>query len=619
MLSRILFPSLLRSTAPAVLAPGIVVILVVMLVAAPATAAEGGLSPLPGVALTNAVLSIDSTEAPPPQQQQEAEPINLRAAVSRDSEMIKNLVYQADGQAPPGQREPYELSLLDAVELALQNNLQVQVARFTPRSSFEGINGARGQFDPNLSLNIPQSFSRGTSPQTTQTSGADIITRQNVNGGFTWSENLEWGTNYNVSWSASRNSDNNQFNFFNPVLSSGLSGRITQPLLNGFGDVNRTGIRVAMNSYDQSLEQFRDNVQSTLFQVVDAYWNLQAAAQQVEVQQESLGLAEQQLERNEIQVEIGTLAPIETVQAEQQASSANLSLIAAQNQLENAQDSLKQLINFDVVVDDPFAYDLVATEEPEQSAAPIDAEEAVQVALDNDPGLAQARIGLRSAELGVAQARNSVLPRLDINASFSLAGRGGTRIISSDNELGGESTEIIETGFGTAISQVLSGDFNTWTIGATLSFPIHNYSAKANAARARIDSQQQQTSYEQQRQAVTYAVRQQVRTVENLVEQVEAATLNRELADRQLQAEQRKFDVGTTTNFNVLSFQEALTSAQLSELQAVLNLQRAIVQLELTKGTLLQYFGVQLGDAGTGGNGSQEDAVQLPAPTGRNR
>jgi HAE1 family hydrophobic/amphiphilic exporter-1 len=592
-------PLLPRKAAPLALA----VSLAVAIAAIPAVTAaapsgrpaEEGPSLLPSSALINAALALG-------RQRERAQSADLRAALSRDSEIIKDLVYNADPpQTAPGQRQPYELSLLDAVELALRNNLSVQVARFGPQNSFQGINSARSPFETNLSFSIPQSFSRGSSPTTNQTDGGDVITSQNFSGGFSWQENLEWGTNYRLAWNSSRRSDNNEFSTFNPSFSAGLNGSVTQQLLRGFGEVNRTGIRVAMNSYDQSIEGFRGSVQGVIAQVVQAYWNMRGQAESLRVQEDSLQLAEQQLARNNIQVEIGTLAPIETVQAQTSVASNQLSLIQSRNQLENAQDALKELINFDAIVDDPFAYDLVATTEPEQTVAPTDVEEAVRVALENDPSLVQQRIGLRTAGLSLKQARNQLLPSLSVTGSFNLSGRGGTRIIRSGGIIGGEETEIIASGFGTAVSQVFSGDFNTWSLGATLSFPLHNYSAKAGAARAEISERQALTQFDLRRQQVTYDVRQQARNVQNLVEQVQTATVRRELADRQLSAEQRKFEVGTSTNFQVLTFQNTLSGSRLAELQAIFNLQGAIVQLEVTKGTLLQYFGVQIGDAGTGG------------------
>ena len=523
----------------------------------------------------------------------------LRDAVSRDSEVIKNLVYNSDqDQGERGPRESYELSLLDAVEIALRNNLNVQVSRYGPESSFHGINSARGAFDATMAFQIPSGFSRGSSPSNNQIQGGDIVTSQNLSGGFTWSENLQWGTNYSLGWNQSRNSTDNDLQTFNPTLSARFNGSISQPLLRNRGDVNRTSIRVAMNSYDSSLESFRSQVQNVLFQTIQAYWNLRAQSETVIVRQNALDEAQQQYARNQIQVEIGTLAPIETVQAQTSAASAELSLIQALNALENAQDQLKELLNFDVIVDDPFAYDLVPTEEPEENIAPIDVEEAIRIALENDPSLAQQRLSLRSAELNLARARNQLLPNLSLNASFNMQGRAGTRLL---NAFGGGEIETLSTGIGTALGQIFSGDFNTWSVSATLTMPLHNYSAKASVATSQINQRQQMTTYAQRQQQLRYVVRQQVRNVENLVRQVATSALSRELSQRQLQAEQRKFEVGTSTNFNVLTFQNDFANARLSELQAIIQLQTGIAQLELNKGTLLQAYGVQLGDAGTGG------------------
>jgi len=569
--------------------------------AAPSEPAKGGV-PVPTAGLVNAALAASMQARSP----------SLRGAISRHNEALSELVYNSDrAQEAPAQRRAYELSLLDAVEMALRNNLNVQVARYGPESSFHGINSARGAFDATMTFSIPSSFSRGSQPTTNQIDGGDIITSQNLNGGFTWSENLEWGTNYSLSYTTSRNSSNNELSTFNPSLSAGLRGNLSQPLLRNRGDVNRTGIRVAMNSYDSSLEGFRGQVQNIVFQTISAYWNLRAQSEVVSVRENALDEAEQQYRRNRIQVEIGTLAPIETVQAQTAAAGAELTLIQARNALENAQDQLKELLNFDVIVDDPFAYDLIPTEEPEQEIAPIDVDEAVRIALENDPGLAQQRLGLRSAGLNLGRAKNQLLPNLSVNATFNLQGRAGSRLLGG---FGGGDIETISTGLGTALGQIFSGDFNTWSVGASITMPLHNRSAKASVATSEINQRQQTTSYAQAEQQLSYNVRQQVRAVENLVRQVATSTLSRELSERQLEAEKRKFEVGTSTNFNVLTFQNDFANAQLSELQAILQLQNAIAQLELNKGTILQTFGVQIGDAGTGGG--REELDRLPEPNG---
>ncbi len=557
--------------------------------AAPSGEPAAGGVPIPTAGLVNAALAA-SMEARRP---------SLRDAMARRGEVVNGLVYNSGrGQDAPGQRQTYELSLLDAVEMALRNNLNVQVARYGPESSFHGINSARGAFDATMTFQLPSAFQRGTSPTTNQIQGGDIITQQNLSGGFTWAENLEWGTNYSLSYTSSRSSTNNELQTFNPSLSAGFRGNLTQPLLRNRGDINRTGIRVAMNSYDSSLEGFRAQVQNIVFQTIQAYWSLRAQAEVVVVRENALGEAQLQYARNQIQVEIGTLAPIETVQAQTAAAGAELQLIQARNAHENAQDTLKELLNFDVIVDDPFAYDLIPTEEPEEEIPPIDVEAAVRIALDNDPGLAQQRLSLRSAGLNLARAKNQLLPNLSVTASFSLQGRAGSRLLGA---FGGGETETISTGLGTALGQIFSGDFNTWSVGATISMPLHNRSAKASVATSEIGQRRQTTEYAQAEQQLSYNVRQQVRNVENLVQQVATSALSRELSERQLEAEKRKFEVGTSTNFNVLTFQNDFANAQLNELTAIINLQISIAQLELNKGTILQTFGVQIGDAGTGG------------------
>ncbi|MCH7826334.1 MAG: TolC family protein, partial [Acidobacteria bacterium] len=333
-----------------------------MALAAPSGEPAGSGVPVPTAGLVNAALTARMS----------AQSTSLRDAVSRHSELIKGLVYNRDrGQDAPTQRQAYELSLLDAVEMALRNNLNVQVARYGPESSFHGINSARGAFDATMTFNLPSTFSRGSSPTSNQIAGGDIITQQNLSGGFSWAENLEWGTNYSLSYTSSRNSTNNELQTFNPTLTAGFRGNLTQPLLRNRGDVNRTGIRVAMNSYDSSLEGFRSSVQGILFQTINAYWTLRSATESLRIAEEALDLAQRQLRRNEIQVEIGTLAPIETVQAQTTVAGNEVSLIQAQNRVENAQDALKELLNFAAVVDDPFVYELVPTEEPEQTIAPI--------------------------------------------------------------------------------------------------------------------------------------------------------------------------------------------------------------------------------------------------------
>lgn len=501
-------------------------------------------------------------------------------------------------QAGAPQGPAMELSLSEAIELAVRHNLQAQVSRYNMDSTFEGIKAARAPFDPQITFNLPSQFQRSTRLTTRQIEGAESLTSENVGGGASFRDTLEWGTTYTASWDASRSQTNDEFSTFNPVLSSGLRFSLSQPLLNGFGDVNRTGIRVAQNSYEGSREQFRGQLQNIVLQVYQAYWSLVGQIRSVEVQQEAVDLAEQQLRRNQTQIEIGTLAPIDAVQAQQTAESARLQLIQAQNALLNAQDQLKQLLNIEAVHDAGWDVTIVPTDEPATTAEPIDLEQAIATALDNDPGLRQQRLAVQNARLNLNAARNNLLPQLNANANLSLSGTGGTRIIRGD--LGGGVTEVIEGGFIDALDQLISGDFNTWSFGLTMQLPLHNWSAEASHARASIGERQSLRQLDTQQQQVVFQVRTAVRNVENGARAIATAQLNTQFAEQQLDAERRKFEVGTSTNFEVLQFQRQLSSARLQELNAIIQFNVARAQFLQATGTLLETLGVTIQEAGRG-------------------
>jgi len=518
---------------------------------------------------------------------------SLPAGLEMTPEFMATLVQDQEED----DRDELELSLLDAIELAVRHNLAVQVSRYNQDISFEGITSSRAPFDPIVSFTVPQRFSRSTTPAQAQTEGADIVTNETFSGGFTYRETIEWGTNWQVNWGGSRQVSNNEFQFNNPNLSSNLSFAVTQPLLRGFGSVNRTGILVAQNSYEGSKEAFRGQLEQMLLQTYQNYWGLLLQIETLQVREDALELAQNQLNRNRIQVEIGTLAPIETVQSERQVENANLALIQQQNAVANQEDQLKQVLNLEAVRSDALELRLVPTSELQYSVAPIDVEAAITTALDRDPQLLQTQFGLESDRLNLKQARNAQLPTVNLTAGMTLSGRAGDRVIRGQD---GSISEIQQAGFSQALAQILSGDFNSWNVGVTVQLPIHNYSADANYARASISERQRIVTLEQRRQQVVFDVRRTARDVESGVRQVETAQIATRLSERQLQAEQRKFEVGTSTNFQVLQFQDQLSQARNSEIQAVFNFLNSRASFELAKGTILEFFGVSVSEAGTG-------------------
>lgn len=518
--------------------------------------------------------------------------------------LVPNVVRaQAQDQEVGSKTEPelpvLDLDLFEAMEMALRYNLQVQIASFTPDTQREGITSARGRFDPSFRFDLPQRFSRNVSQGTSQLTGADVLTSENIAAGFTFSHLLEYGTSWSIAWNTSRQVTNNAFSTFNPLVNASLALTVQQPLLRNFGkQVNTQQIIVARNNHRQSEEQFRQQVQNILFQAYQAYWELVFSERDLAVKQLSLDLAVQQLERNRIQVEIGTLAPIETIQAEQQVANRELALLQAQIAVRDREDDLKRVLNIDAASQHGWNVDIHPTTEPEVNVDTVDVREAVRIAIDNDPLLRQRRIALETSVLNLRVARNQMLPDLNFNGSINLSGQGGDRLITTGGFGSQGVLEIQPGGFGDALRNLMSADFRNWSVGLSITFPLNNWAAKAQHAQAVINERSVRVQIADREQELRVEVLKAARQVETGAQQVEQSRVALELADRQLEAEQRKFAVGTTTNFQVLDFQRQLADAQSVELRSIINYVNALAQLEQAKGTLLGALRVSIGMAG---------------------
>ena len=495
-----------------------------------------------------------------------------------------------------------ELTLREAVEMALRHNLQVRINKFAPQVQAENITSARARFDPTVTFDVPSAFGRNTSQGTSTLAGGDVVTDETFGGGFGFSHLLEYGTNYSINWTAQRRFSTNSFSTFNPNFSSTLRVQLTQPLLRNFGrESNISQIVIAQDNLEVSMETFRNQVQQTMLSVYEAYWQLVFAEDDLAVKELSLDLAQQQFERNKVQVEIGTLAPIETIQAEQQVATNELQLTQARQALADARDDLRRLLNVEAGTLVGWDVPLVAADEPQVTGELIDLEEAINQALERDPQLRSLRVGVRTRALSVRTARNALLPQVNFSGSLVLSGQGGDTLIRGGGFGSSEILEVQEGGFSDALRNLFSGEFRNWQVGLQVQFPINNWAAKAQHAQAIINERQLLVQIADREQQLRVDITKAARQVTSGAQQVAQATVARVLAERQLDAEERKFAVGTTTNFEVLTFQRDLANARTSELQAITNYMNSGARLEQAKGTLLESLGMSIGMAGVPG------------------
>ena len=330
---------------------------------------------------------------------------------------------------------------------------------------------------------------------------------------------------------------------------------------------------------------------NTVSSVRNAYWELVYATQTVAVQQQTLELAESLVSDNEARVEIGTLAPIDVVQARSEAAARRQSLAQALQNLATAELTLKQLI-VGGTDDEYWSVQLNPVDLPTLKPEPVDLHSAIRVALDERTDLARSRRQLDINGVNLSAMRNNTLPSVDLVGTYQLQGQGGTRFRRSG--LGGAVTTRIQGGIGDAFDQLVDADFPTWTVQLMVSYPLGQSEAEAAYARARVQVQQVQAQLRQLGLQVATEVTNAVLQIEGIKRRIEAATAARELAGEQLAAEQSKFEVGTSTNFFIVQAQRDLAAAQDTELRAILDQQKALVELDRVQKTSLSGAGISI-------------------------
>jgi len=485
-----------------------------------------------------------------------------------------------------------KLDLESAYELALSRNLNLQVGRYTIASANSNIFANTGIFDPNLTAGISGDFTR--TPSATALEGALVSENRNTRFSAGINQLLPTGTYLNLETRGLRRGTNSEFYFLNPSYNTDLSLTLTQPLLDGFGTLfNRAGIVIAELQRDRVATGFESTVVATLRDVENAYWDLVAARRAIEVSEQSLTLAQQLLSETQERVKVGTSAPIDTVQSEATVATRVQDLITARNLAANAEDSLKAVLGFN----DPneWTVTIVTTEEYGYAPMEPDLSEAIETAHRSRPEIREKGLEIDQLDYNVKVARNVTLPDLNLQASYGFGGLDGDATIEDPTT--GDEVKV-NGSFGSSYDQLVGWDFPTWSVGLNLSIPIGNNEAKARLAQRRYEAQQGDAQLAALKQEITRQVRFAVRALYDGAAAVDAAEASMVLAQRNVEAEQTKFDNGLSTNFQLSQIQEDLANAQLRLIRAHLAYRKAMVGYREATGTLLDHLNVKILDAG---------------------
>lgn len=492
---------------------------------------------------------------------------------------VAGLILPPSALQPAG-RPVRHLSVEEAVTLALEQNLDLRVERLNPLIQDLGVAEARSVYAPILSTRFMSN--NRNSPSNGFLSGAGDaikVTDRLLSDSVDVEQAVPWaGGRYSLSWDGSHSSTTSIFSSFDPILRSNLNVTYNQPLLRNLSiDGPRQQIAIMRANREISDIQLRRTVVLTQRNVRNAYWVLVFTQSFLEVQRQSLELAQESLRNNRTRVDVGTMAPIDIIEAESEVARNEETVIVAEADVDRAEDRLRILI-FDPDIPDFWSVRIQPSDSPILQARAIDVDAAVRNALDNRTDLDTLDRNIQTTDTNIRYYRNQRLPDVNLDVNYSLTGIGGT-FLRRDDFLGPViSTE--QTSFGSVLGNIFSNDFPTWTVGVTVAYPLGTSSAKANLERARLERTQADVNRRSLEVRIAAEVRDAGRNVTTNLQRVEATRSARQLAERRLEAEQRRFEVGLSTSFFVFQAQRDLASARSNEQRAILDYTRSLVDFD---------------------------------------
>jgi outer membrane protein TolC len=483
-----------------------------------------------------------------------------------------NMLYEIVEKMPERGETP--MSLSQALLQALDTNEDIKVVGYEPLKADGDIRSAWGEFDPIFSAEFTESHSeQSTSSQDSLFSGGlTSIESFNSMASTSISGLLPYaGTQYSLTFNTRR--DESTYNFFTEEWSGGGTINVTQPLLRGFGKkATMARIRVAKNSRRAAVSQVRSQLLRSMLEVINAYWDLVGATENVRVQQESLINAERLLEVNQENLRLGKISKLEVLRAQAGVTQRQSDLVRAAKGVRDADNRLKLVLGIHDA-DTRYPDQIVPVDTPAVDQVVLDPQESIQKALDNRPEIENELISIDSSDIEKKRAANDMLPELNARVSYFSGGR--------DDEL----RDIV--------SGIDDGDDSTSSWGAEFRLPIGNRASRGSYQRAQAENAQALQRLQQTQKTIIDEVRRAVTAIEESRIQVESTAQSVKLQQFNVVGEEKKLELGSTTSFEVLRTLEDLTAAQVNEIQAQIAHEKAIAQLRFSEGTLLDVSGVE--------------------------
>lgn len=505
----------------------------------------------------------------------------VKEALERYNAGIEAASARAQAPEPADGAVTVPMTLEEAVERAIDNNLDMVVERLNPQTFDLTLAGLRANYKPTATAR----FGRRDNvrpPTSLLNPGSPNVSTMTYDSGYL--QNLSWGGG-SVALTFNNGkivSPNDRLASFDPQYNSSYLFNYTQPLLRGFRiDQTRQQIATTLINRDNSELNLKARTTNTLAAVRSAYWDYVYSIQAVDVARSSLALAQKLLSDNKIRVEVGTMAPMDVVQAEAEEATRQQTLTISIATMRTAELSLKRLIVSGT--NDPlWAQHINPIDRPDFQSASIDVEGAVRQALQVRTDLQIARNNFETNSVLLKSQRDQALPDVDAILTYGAAGLGGIQY-QFDKPSGLDRVRtgvLVNGGYSNALDTLFNRDYPNWSFAFNVNYPIGGNQAQAQAARTRLLLTQNQAQIRASELAVATEVTNAALQVTNSTEALSAARAARGLSQRRLDAEMSRFEVGMSTNYQVVQAQRDLRDAQNSELRALLNYRKALVEFD---------------------------------------
>jgi outer membrane protein len=493
-----------------------------------------------------------------------------------------------------------ELSLKNYLELVVANNTDIQLQKLSIETPKNAIQRAFGRWDPAATAQFTST--RSTAPGTSQLEGAADVKTLSQPAQFAVTQLLPTGTNYTVGFNASKTTSNSSFSNYNPALSTSVSVTFSQPLLQNRGSyVNRLTLMISRSTYRASEYAMRNQIMTLVSQAENAYWDVISARENLRVAESAEDTANKFLDLQQRQLELGALSPLDIYAQQQQVAQSKVTTAQARFQLALVEDVLRKQMGADL---DPeirkLPILLTETVEVPLDSLAVDRDATIEKALANRPDLKVVMQNLDADDLRIQQSRNALLPSLALIGNYTTTGRGGiffprsTTLTPAQIAAGLVPIPVIPVpgGLSDSFSQLFGFGYSSYQFGLRLNLPIKSRAASADMADSVVKRKQDTLALRSTQQQIRLDILNAATNVESSKESVKLAKIALEFAQKNLDAANKKYELGTGLQLDVSNAQDRLVSAESSVVTNQIRLRKNLITLLVTTGTLLDERGI---------------------------